>query len=104
MASMTASTFRHWLGRARPPGFFVLWTLLFALAYAQSPLYTSNQNQYFLHGLAQAGYGNLRDDWLATTVDPTPIFSLLVNLTYRIFNTEIIFYFQYAFLFGVYLF
>lgn len=35
----------------------LLWGIVFALAYAQSPLYTSNQNQYFLHGLAQAGYG-----------------------------------------------
>jgi hypothetical protein len=100
---MTASTFRHWLGRARPPGFFVLWTLLFALAYAQSPLYTSNQNQYFLHGLAQVGFGFLRNDWLATTLDPTPVFSLLVGGTVRLLGPWA-FYLEYALLMGVYLY
>jgi hypothetical protein len=57
------------------------WALLFALAYSQDPLYSSNQNQYFLHGLAQAGVGFLRQDWLAKTADPTPLFTMLVRLT-----------------------
>ena len=39
--------------------------IAFNLAYTQSPLFTSNQNQYFLHGMALAGYGNLDEDWLA---------------------------------------
>jgi hypothetical protein len=99
---MTASTFQRWLGRARPAGLFVLWTLLFALAYAQSPLYTSNQNQYFLHGLARAGFGFLRHDWLATTLDPTPVFSLLVEETVRRLGPWA-FYLEYALLMGVYL-
>ena len=47
------------------------WSLAFALSYAQSPLYTSNQNQYFLHGLARAGFGFLRDDWLVHTSTKT---------------------------------
>ncbi len=63
-------------------GFWAAAGTLFALAYSQAPLYTSNQNQYFLHGLAAAGYGHLRLDWLASTLDPTPVFSWLVQATY----------------------
>ena len=80
------------------------WTFVFAVIYAQSPRYTSNQNQYFLHGLARAGYGFLQTDWLANTLDPTPLFSLLVSLTYRVFQTDILFYLYYAVLLGIYLF
>jgi len=83
---------------------FAFWAFLFALIYAQSPLYTSNQNQYFLHGLAQAGYGNLKEDWLASTADPTPVFSLLVQLTYTVFRDGWPFYLYYAFLLGIYLY
>ncbi len=78
--------------------------LAFAAAYAQSPLYTSNQNQYFLHGLASAGIGNLHADWLANTLDPTPVFSFLVEWGYRIFHSEAIFYAVYALLMGMYLY
>lgn len=60
------------------------WGLLFALAYGQSPLYSSNQNQYLLHGAARAGLGDLASDWLAGTADPTPLFSLLVEATFRL--------------------
>jgi hypothetical protein len=81
-----------------------LWTALFAIAYSQSPLYTSNQNQYFLHGLAHAGYGTLSQDWLANTRDPTPVFSALVALTYLVFHSLTITYLYYALLMGVYLF
>ncbi len=77
------------------------WGLAFALAYAQSPLYTSNQNQYFLHGLARAGVGFLRDDWLANTADPTPVFSLLVQ---ALAAAPWISYLIYAGLMTVYLF
>jgi hypothetical protein len=52
----------------------------FAVAYGQAPLYHSNQNQYFLHGMAEAGVGQLREDWLANTADPTPIFSSMVAI------------------------
>jgi Domain of unknown function (DUF6798) len=83
---------------------FLVASLLFSLAYAQSPLYTSNQNQYFLHGLAQAGYGSLKQDWLANTLDPTPLFSALVAWTYRLTHLEAIFYAIYALLMGIYLF
>jgi hypothetical protein len=55
----------------------------FAAAHTQAPLYYSNQNQYFLHGLAAGGLGHLRHDWLANTADPTPVFSALVTAGYR---------------------
>jgi len=83
---------------------FAIFTALFAIAYAQSPLYTSNQNQYFLHGLARAGVGYLKQDWLANTLDPTPVFSTLVEFTFRLTRLEALFYLYYALLMGVYLF
>jgi hypothetical protein len=58
--------------------------VLFAVAHTQSPGVYSNQNQYYLHGLADAGYGDLRTDWLANTADPTPLFSGLVSAGYRV--------------------
>lgn len=54
--------------------------MAFALAYTQAPDFWSNQHQYFLHGLAAAGVGDLRHDWLANTADPTPVFSGAVAL------------------------
>src|SRR5579871_4242271 len=75
--------------------------LLFGLAYTQAPLYYSNQNQYFLHGLATAGRGLLADDWLANTADPTPVFSGLVAVSYR-FLGEWSFYVEYLILLGIY--
>jgi hypothetical protein len=83
---------------------FLGWALVFAVAYAQSPLYTSNQDQYFLHGLACAGVGHLNQDWLARTLDPLPVFSGLVCLTQRVFQSGLPYYFYYALLMGVYLF
>lgn len=88
----------------RSVAYFIFWTLIFAVAYAQSPLYTSNQNQYFLHGLANTGFGVLQTDWLANTLDPTPVFSLIISLTYRYLRVEAIFYVYYAILMGIYLF
>ena len=76
--------------------------LAFGLAYGQSPLYTSNQNQYFLHGAARAGIGFLSEDWLANTADPTPVFSWIVEWTYRLLPPAA-FYLEYLLLFGVYL-
>jgi len=90
---------RTWLRRAAA---WFGWGALFALAYGQSPLFTSNQNQYFLHGLAQAGYGSLRSDWLANTLDPTPVFSWLVRWSFSLFNPAAI-YLIYALLLGLYL-
>ena len=59
--------------------FIVIWVFVFTIAYAQSPLYTSNQNQYFLQGMANAGFGHLSEDWLANTLDPTPVFSKFIE-------------------------
>ena len=84
--------------------FLVLWTIIFTLAYSQAPLYTSNQNQYFLHGLAKAGFGHLNTDWLANTLDPTPVFTWIVFLSYRLFAWSPIYYLYFGILAGVYLF
>lgn len=83
-------------------GLFLLGSLLFSAAYCQAPLYYSNQNQYFLHGLANAGDGFLRDDWLAQTGDPTPLFSGMISLTARTLHPWV-FHLYHALLQGVYL-
>ncbi|MCS6978424.1 MAG: hypothetical protein NZM31_15650 [Gemmatales bacterium] len=80
---------------------FLVATLLFATAYGQAPLFYSNQNQYLLHGLAQAGYGHLAQDWLANTADPTPIFSALVEWTCRLLPLETL-HLGYAIVQGIY--
>src|SRR5438067_11219475 len=80
---------------------FVVAAPLFAAAYTQAPLYYSNQNQYVLHGLADAGEGLLAHDWLAKTKDPTPVFSALVALTVRVLPPWA-FHVYYAPFFGAY--
>jgi len=82
--------------------FLLLGAILFAIAYAQAPLYYSNQNQYFLHGLAQGGAGHLSEDWLANTADPTPAFTSLVAATVGV-GHEWLFHAYYLLLLGVYL-
>jgi hypothetical protein len=64
-----------------------VFAILFALAHTQSPLYYSNQNQYFLSGLADAGAGNLNHDWLANTADPVPVFSAFVAICFKYLGT-----------------
>lgn len=54
-------------------------SLVFAGAYYQWPLFSSNQNTYFLAGLAKAGYGHLSSDWLANQTDHIPAFSWIVS-------------------------
>jgi hypothetical protein len=81
---------------------FVVGAACFSTAYCQSPLYYSNQNQYFLHGLAAAGEGDLHADWLANTADPTPVFSGLVAVTARVLPPWAFHVYQ-AILYGVYL-
>lgn len=83
---------------------FLAWSLVFGVIYSQSPLYTNNQNSYFLHGLAKAGFGYLDHDWLATRQVIMPVFSWLVTITYLVFHSKVPFYFYYALLMGVYLF
>ena len=84
--------------------FFILLSLLMVLIYTQKPLFTSNQNQNFLHGMAKAGLGSLNEDWLASTKEPTPLFSMLVKWTYQGLKNPAWFYFYYAILMGLYIF
>src|SRR6266850_1468034 len=97
IATPTQSAFRS--GR-RPILGFVAWTLIFGLAYTQAPLYFSNQNQYFLHGMAQASRGYLNEDWLANTRDPTWAFSFLVMIVGQWLH-EYLFYGMYLVLLGL---
>ncbi len=83
-------------------GAFLAAAVIFALSYTQSVLYEGNQNTKFLHGLARAGLGLLREDWLANTIDPLPAFSFLVYLTARV--NENLFYVYYLVLFGLYVY
>ena len=78
-ASKPVSGFHNSRMKLLPIGFAVL----FAVAHTQSPLYYSNQNQYFLHGAATAGVGDLPSDWLANTADPTPAFSAFVAFSLK---------------------
>lgn len=89
---------KNWI--AKTPG-FLFWALVFGLAYTQAPLYYSNQNQYFLHGLASADLGSLDQDWLVNTADPTLVFSGLVAFTYRFLHPGL-FYVYFLLLLGIY--
>ena len=82
--------------------FFLIVAVIFSLAYRQAPLYVSNQNTKFLHGLAQAGYGSLNNDWTANTIDPLPVFSFLVFVTYK-FMHEYFFYLFYIIILGIFI-
>ncbi len=75
--------------------------LLFSGADSQSPLFTANQNTYFLPGLAHVGYGYLKSDWLAQQTDIVPAFSMLVSLVHSV-GSHWIFYLLYFALSTVY--
>lgn len=60
-----------------------LLAVLFAAAYGQWPLYSSNQNTYFLRGVAWASGGPLQSDWLARTTDHVPLFTAYVFVVTR---------------------
>lgn len=66
----------------------LLFALIFAGAYGMAPLYTSNQNTYFFHGLAEGGMGSLSEDWLYQTADPFPVFSGMVSFIYQYLPEE----------------
>ena len=51
--------------------------------------------------MAKAGFGTLQNDWLANTYDPTPVFSLFVQLVFK-FLHPISFYIITALLLGLY--
>ncbi|MFZ5808757.1 MAG: DUF6798 domain-containing protein [Chloroflexota bacterium] len=86
----------------RSLSFFLFWSLLFSIAYTQYPLFSSNQNTYFLPGFACAGIGNLTSDWQANTHDPAPLFSALVCFTLRFLRWHAVFYLYYALILGIY--
>ncbi|MCS6849969.1 MAG: hypothetical protein NZ700_02230 [Gemmataceae bacterium] len=86
---------------SRAVGLFLTQAVVFGVAHTQAPLYYSNQNQYFLHGLAQAGVGDLDRDWLANTLDPTPVFTALVAFVAR-WLPEQTFYLIYVLVLGAY--
>ncbi|MEE9302142.1 MAG: DUF6798 domain-containing protein [Thiotrichaceae bacterium] len=79
----------------------LLLMLVFAISFTQWPLYSSGQNGYFLHGLANAGVGFLNMDWLSQTADTAPVFSVLVNVTIQ-FLDENTFYFFYITIIAIY--
>jgi hypothetical protein len=83
--------------------FLAILALAFGIAYTQNPLYTANQNTYFLHGLRASGSGFLTYDWMANTVDPFPLFSWIVHWTSVTF-TPFAFYLYHAVLLGIYIF
>ena len=89
--------------RLLPFAAFVGAALIFTVIYGISPLYTSNQNQYLLYGLARGGMGWLRNDWMANTTDPVPLFSWLVYLTYRFLSVDW-FYVYFAAAVGIYIY
>lgn len=61
----------------------LVYAALFAVAHTQSHLYYSNQNQYFLKGVAAGTDTPLSHDWLVNTADPVPLFSGFVSLCVR---------------------
>ena len=73
----------------------------FVLAMTVSPLYTSNQNSYFYHGLANAGFGYLNADSFYNTADSTRLFSLVVEILMKL-HLEPSFYLLHACLLGLY--
>lgn len=89
IASTKSKLHQRLLGWCQSPW---LLALLFALLHDQRALYSSNQNTYFLHGLAAAGQGQLSLDWLAQTVDTFPLFSALVQLVVQWLHPKV-FYF-----------
>src|SRR6266545_7142477 len=76
----------------------LLLVLVFAISFRQSPLYSFNQNTYFVHGLANADVGFLKLDWLAQTTDPFPVFSALVTITIRGLGAHAFYFFYMAIL------
>jgi hypothetical protein len=77
-------------------GFTLVSFVIFVLSFPTEPLYYSNQNTKFLHGLAQAGMGNLATDWTAATIDGLPVFSFIVYFTAKYLSPYIFYVYQVA--------
>ena len=87
--------------RILEPVRLLLLLLVFGVAYTQSPLYTSNQNAYFMRGLASLGVGQLQQDWVAHTADTVPVFTALVVFTLKYLHPYA-FYLYYLIIIGIY--
>ena len=79
----------------------IVCSLAFVLSVTIAPLYTNNQNSYFFHGLARSNYGHLREDFLFSTSDPFPLFSLIIQFT-NTFSAEFLIYIFHAILLVIY--
>ena len=78
-------------------------SVLFAGAYGQYPLYSSNQRTYFLSAIAFAERGALAGDWLANATNHIPAFSLYAFAVIR-WLSPTVFYFVHAGLVALYLY
>jgi hypothetical protein len=67
--------------------------VLFALSMTVYPLYHSDQLIYFVHALAEAGFGRLHDDWAAALPSPYPVFGALVYVTYSYLHPALFYVF-----------
>jgi hypothetical protein len=74
---------------------------LFAGAYGQWPLYTSNQYTYFLPGIALAERGAIEHDWLVNCTNSIPVFTAYVFAVIKWFS-PVVFYFAHAALVALY--
>ena len=72
-------------GLRRPHALLLsLGALLFCSAYWLDPLFTSNQNTYFAHAVADLNPGRLGLDWFCGTADATPFFTRLISFALRL--------------------
>ena len=78
-----------------------LLAVFFAGAYGQWPLYSSNQNTYFLTGIALAQAGPLQQDWLVNCTNHIPVFSAYVFSVIEWLSPDA-FYFAHAALVALY--
>ncbi|NET10944.1 MAG: hypothetical protein F6K09_08605 [Merismopedia sp. SIO2A8] len=102
LAKRSLNLWNRWKAIAQ----FLFLGLIFGIGYTQDPIYNSpeNQNTKYFHALARAGHGFLNEDWLASTRDPLPAFTALVQFTYTFLHQEYLFYVYYILIFGLYLY
>ena len=62
----------------------IVLSLLIAFAFPIDPLFSSNQNIYLLHSIAEIFGPPLANDWLANQTDPFPIFTWLTRISYMV--------------------
>ncbi|MEB3356801.1 MAG: DUF6798 domain-containing protein [Synechococcales bacterium] len=103
LKSVQGVKWRRWGGAIAQ---FLLVALIFGIAYTQDAIFHSpeNQNTKYLIGLARGGYGLLQQDWMVGTLDPLPVFTALVQVTYQFLHAEYAFYAYYFLIFGVYVY